>query len=200
MKYDEINDYDLLDKVSENELATEALYEKYKPMINKISTQAYYKNTNLGIELNDLIQEGMIGFSIAINTFDDSKETSFYTFARMCIIRRILSYISMCSRQKHQLLNESISVEAITGNQNIEKVLEDLESNPEKVMISDENTKELIRNIEEELTSFECEVFELKTAGFSNKEIGDLLEKDSKSIYNALNRIKAKIQELKKEV
>lgn len=200
MRYDEINDYELLDQVSESEIATEALYEKYQPLIKKIATKAYYKNSNIGIELSDLIQEGMIGFSVAMNTFDENKATSFYTFARMCIIRRIISCISMANRQKHQILNESISVEVMSDSHNIEKILEDAESNPERVILSDENTKELIEKIEEELTDFEREVFELKTAGFSHGEIGELLEKDSKSIYNAINRIKAKIDKFKKEV
>lgn len=199
MKYDEINDYELLDQVSENEIATETLYEKYQPLIKNIAFKAFYKNSNLGIELSDLIQEGMIGFSIAMNTFDENKETSFYTFARMCIIRRIISCIGMANRQKHMILNESISVEVMSDSQSIEKILEDSESNPERVILSDENTRELVRKIEEELTGFEREVFELKTAGFNNKEIGELLEREPKSIYNAINRIKIKIDGLKKE-
>lgn len=193
MKYDNLNDYELLDKVSENELATEMLYEKYRPLISNIASKAYYKRKFPGLELSDFIQEGMIGLSVAINTFDESKETSFYTFARVCIIRRIMTLIMSQERNKHLLLNESISVESINSDQNLEKIFEDNGSNPEIQILSDENTREMIREIQDELTNFECEVFDLKVAGFDNKEIEELLEKDKKSIYNAIGRIKLKV-------
>ena len=193
--YENMNDYDLLDKVADNEVATETLFEKYKPLITKIAKTAFYKNQTCGIEINDLIQEGMVGFSIAVNTYDDSKEASFYTFARMCIIRKILTSISSANRKKHKILNESISVENISEDPKAkEKIFSDYESNPEKLVMSDENIKELMTEIEKELTSFECEVFELKTAGFNYKEIAELLDKDIKSIDNTIQRIKTKIK------
>lgn len=96
-------------------------------------------------------------------------------------------------RNKHLLLNESISVESINSDQNLEKIFEDNGSNPEIQILSDENTREMIREIQDELTNFECEVFDLKVAGFDNKEIEELLEKDKKSIYNAIGRIKLKV-------
>lgn len=194
MSYENINDYELLDKVSDSEVAIETIYEKYRPLINKIASKAYYKRKTSGLELNDFIQEGMIGLSIAINTFDDSKETTFYTFARVCIIRRMMTLIMSQERNKHQVLNESISVEILNSNQNFEKILEDSESNPESLILSDENVREMIKDIQNELTNFECEVFDLKIAGFDNKEIEELLERDSKSIYNAINRIKIKVE------
>ena len=146
--YDDITDNDLLDKVADNEIATETLFEKYKPLITGIAKKAYYTNQTSGIEVNDLIQEGMIGFSIAINTYDEKQDASFYTFARMCIIRRILSSISAANRQKHQILNESLSVENISEDlQTKEKIFSDYESDPEKLLISGENTKELMDEI-----------------------------------------------------
>jgi len=194
MKYEDINDYELLDNVSDSEVAIEMLYEKYSPLVKNIASKAYYKRKVSGLELSDFIQEGMIGLSIAINTFDESKETSFYTFARVCIIRRIMTLIISSERGKHKVLNESISVELLDNNQNLEKIFEDSESNPESMMLSDENIKETIKEIQEELTNLECEVFDLKIAGFSNKEIEEILEKDSKSIYNTINRIKIKVE------
>lgn len=193
MSYEDLNDYELLDMVSEDEMATEVLYEKYRPLISKIATKVYYKKKIPGLELNDFIQEGMIGLSTAINSFDESKETTFFTFARLCIISRIFTLIITQERNKHSLLNESISVEAINSNQNLEKVFEDNDSNPENLMLSDENAKEMIEKIQNELTNFESEVFELKIAGFSQKEMEEILEKDKKAIYNALCRIKLKI-------
>lgn len=198
--YDNINDYDLLDKVSDNELATEKLFEKYKPLINKIASKAYYKNQKSGFELNDLIQEGMIGFSVALNTYNEKRDASFYTFARMCIIRKISSSITRAKRQKHLILNESISVENISDDLNKkEKIFMDYDSNPENILITDENIREIMNDIERDLTNLEKEVFELRTAGFNYKEIAELLEKTPKSIDNAISRIKTKTSKYHKE-
>lgn len=198
--YDNINDYDLLDKVSDNEIATERLFEKYKPLINKIASKAYYKNKKSGFELNDLIQEGMIGFSVALNTYNENKEASFFTFARMCIIRKISSSITKAKRQKHLILNESISVENISDDLNKkEKVFTDNESNPENILITDENIREIMNDIERDLTNLEKEVFELRTAGFNYKEIAELLEKTPKSIDNTISRIRVKTNKYLKE-
>lgn len=192
--YENINDYELLDMVCDNEMATEAIFEKYRPMIVSIAYKIYSKNQLYGVDLNDLVQEGMIGLSIAINTFNDNKDTSFYTFARLCIIRRIFSTLISNKRYKHQILNESLSVERITESEKGADVLIDDKNNPEELLLSDENMRELIKNIENVLTSFECEVFELKTAGFTTSEISEMLEKDKKSISNAIERIKVKLK------
>lgn len=195
--YDNVNDYELLDMVCDNEMATEFLFEKYKPLIVNIALKAYRKNKLSGVDSNDLIQEGMIGLSVAINTFNDNKEASFYTFARLCIIRRITSSLISNRRQKHQLLNESVSVEKMADDPKAnEYILVDNDSNPENVLISVENTKELMRKIETELTGFESEVFELKMAGFTNSEISEILDRDKKSVSNALNRIKNKVKNI----
>ena len=191
--YEDINDNELLDKVSDNEMATEKLFEKYKPLITQIATKAYYKNQSSGFELNDLIQEGMIGFSIALNTYDETKDASFFTFARMCIIRKISTSLSTANRQKHQILNESISVENISNDfKGKDKIFKDEDSNPENILLSGENLKETMYNIEKELTDLEKQVFELKAVDFSYKEIAEVLDKDPKSIDNAIDRIRIK--------
>ena len=201
--YDEISDNELLDKVADNEIATETLFEKYRPLITGIAKKIYYSNKINGIEVNDLIQEGMVGFSTAINTYDENAQASFYTFARMCIIRKIMSSIYTANTKKHQILNESISVENISEDPiTKENIFSDYNSNPENLIISGETTRELMYEIEKELTDLEREVFELKTAGFNYKEIAEILDKEPKSIDNAISRIKNKVNrylETKKE-
>ena len=198
--YDDINDYDLLDKVSDNEIATEKLFEKYKPLIYNIAKKAYYKNQKSGLEINDLIQEGMIGFSVALNTYDSNKDASFFTFANLCIIRKISTSLTSAKRQKNLILNESISVEKISEDLNTkEKIFSDKESNPENIILTEENIREIINGIGKELTNLEKEVFELKTAGFNYKEIAEILEKSPKSIDNAISRIKTKTSKYLKQ-
>ncbi len=193
--YENLNDYELLDQVADNEFATETLFEKYKPLIYGIAKKAYYTRQNTGLEMNDLIQEGMIGFSIAINTFDDQKKTTFFTYARTCIMRRVNSTIVAANRLKHQILNESISVEILDSETNTDnQILSDTKNNPEILLIENENVLEIKKIIDSELTEFEKKVCDLKTTGFDYKEIAEILNKTPKSIDNAFSRIKAKIQ------
>lgn len=195
MSYDNINDYEVLSMVADNEEATEILFEKYKPLITGLAKKTYNLIPNNGFDLNDLIQEAMIGFSTAINTFDEKKDVLFFTYAKTCIERRLISLIKSANRNKHQLLNESYYVEdLVTDSKNLENLLEDNNSNPESRLIDDENTKELVKNIQKKLTNLESAVFELKISGFTYKEIAEILDKDSKSIDNAISRIKVKVQ------
>lgn len=195
MNYDDINDYEVLSMVADNEDATELLFKKYKPLIVGLAKKIYGMAQNTGFDLNDLVQEAMIGFSTAINTFDENKDTTFFTYAKTCIERRLYSLIKSASRFKHQLLNESYSVEDLaTDSRSLENLLEDSASNPETKLIDDENTRELIKNIQKTLTNLESAVFELKISGFTYKEIAEILDKDSKSIDNAISRIKTKVQ------
>ena len=195
MNYEDINDYEVLSMVADNEDATELLFKKYKPLIVGLAKKIYGMAQNTGFDLNDLVQEAMIGFSTAINTFDENKDTTFFNYAKTCIERRLYSLIKSASRFKHQLLNESYSVEDLaTDSRSLENLLEDSSSNPESKLIDDENTKELIKNIQKTLTNLESAVFELKISGFNYKEIAEILDKDSKSIDNAISRIKLKVQ------
>lgn len=194
MNYNDINDYEVLSLVADNEDATELLFEKYKPLIIGLAKKIYTTMQNTGFDLNDLIQEGMIGFSTAINTYDDSKEATFFTYAKTCIERRLFSLIKSASRYKNLILNESYFVEdLVNDNKSLENLLEDNNSNPENKLIDSENAKELIKNIQKQLTPLESAVFELKISGFTYKEIAEILDKDSKSIDNAISRIKAKV-------
>ena len=195
MKYDNANDYEVLSMVADNEEATETLFHKYKPLIIGLAKKIYNTTQNTGFDLNDLIQEGMIGFSTAINTFDENKDTTFFTYAKTCIERRLISLVKSASRFKHQLLNESYYVEDLAhDNKGLENLLEDSNSNPENKLIDNENAKELVKNIQKTLTPFESAVFELKISGFNYREIAEILDKDNKSIDNAISRIKNKAQ------
>ena len=128
-----------------------------------------------------------------------SQEASFYTYAKTCIERKQLSAIISSQRQKHKLLNESISFEMYdkeeTEVKTVDSWLIDNSYNPETVMFDYENSHELIEKIGKILTDFELQVFELKLAGFSYIEISEILDKDKKQIDNAIQRIKSKIRD-----
>lgn len=204
MDYKEINDYELLSYVKENnEDANEILYDKYKPLIEKNARRLLKYCSYNGLELNDLIQEGMLGLSRAAQSFSESKEASFYTYAKTCIERKQLTAIMASQRQKHKLLNESVSFEAYddeaTNIKTVDAMLVDNSYNPENVIFDYENSTELLEKVNKVLTNFELQVFELKISGFNYIEISDILDKDKKQIDNAIQRIKNKIKDTLKK-
>lgn len=202
MKYTEYNDYELLNYISDNnEDAKNILFEKYEPLINSIAHKMLNYTRNTGLELNDLIQEGMIGLSNAMEHFKESKETLFYTYAKLCIERKILDLVISSRRQKHKILNESISFEFTDeeGNESsLEYLLKDNSENPEFILLNDETEEEFLSLAKQQLTDLEERVFELKINGFDYKEISEILDKDPKAIDNALQRIKNKLRKVLK--
>jgi len=200
MNYKDYNDYELINYIRENsEEANEILFEKYKPMIVNLATKMVNYSPNLGLEINDLIQEGMLGLNTAINSFDENDETSFYTYAKTCIERKIISTMVGAKRQKHKILNESMSIEIYNdeeGSNVMEGLVADNSYNPENLIVQTEDGNTLYEKIVEQLTPLEQQVFELKAGGFKYKEIADILDKEPKVIDNALNRIKNKIKSI----
>lgn len=189
----EYNDYELLDYACENnEDATKILYDKYKSVIESIARAKI--NNNLGLEFNDLVQEGMIGFSEAIRDYKNQKDVTFYTFASLCIERQILTALKKASRDKHKILNDSISLDYNYDEESnlYDNIGDANQLTPEDTVIEMEEEKQLYAIIIDKLSAFEKQVFDLKLQNFSYKEIAQLLNTDSKKIDNAIQRIKQK--------
>ncbi len=183
------NDYELVAFAQEgNEDAINIIYEKYKPIVIKKSKNAIMYADHHGIEINDIMQEGFIGLDEAIKSFSQNDTASFYTFASICIDRKIVNYLRKVTQSKNKILNEAITIDEI-----IERVVSD-SNNVEFDFISRVEHKDLIRKISKELTVFERKVFNLKIEGYSFEEIAKTLNKDVKSIYNTFHRIKTKIK------
>lgn len=194
--YRDYNDYELISYVHENnEEANNIVIEKYQPLIYMISNRMYKYAKNSGLELNDLIQEGMIGLSDAVNSFSEQKDTCFYTYAKTCIERKIISAIISSQRQKHKILNESLSYDSLEDP--AYNFLKD-DSDPLDIVISSDEELKIEKKIKNKLTPFENQVFDLMVAGFNYKEISDMLNKDLKSIDNAIQRIRNKSRDILK--
>jgi RNA polymerase sporulation-specific sigma factor len=201
MNYKEYNDYEILNYIADaDQDAIDLMYKKYEPLIYSISKKMLNCNKNIGLELNDLIQEGMLGLQDAIDTFNTDEETTFYTYAQTCIKRKILSYIISANRIKKKALNEAVSIDFTddTGeNKNIEYLFKNDNINPENILINEETQKELYEIAANKLSKTELQVFELKASGFNYKEIAEILDKTPKQVDNTIQRIKLK---LKKEI
>jgi len=199
MDYKDYNDNELLWYVAEqNEAAVDILYKKYEPLIVNFAKKMYEYCQYSGLEINDLIQEGMLGLNDAISKFNEHKEVSFYTFAKTCIERKMISAVVATRRLKHRILNESIFYESELKDDGgtLEYLLKDNKNNPESLLLDSEREQKLIEAIQLKLTDFELQVFELKISDFSYIEIASILDKDKKSVDNALQRIKLKIKKV----
>lgn len=201
--YQEWNDYELVSLAQEhNEDATTILHGKYQPLISKKSRKYFQYLQNKGIELSDLTQECTIGFEEAIQNFNPADGVSFYTFANVCMDRQLMSELTRQNRDKYKFLNEAIPLETIdeeNDTSNLIDFIQDNTNNPELGLLSNEEFKDLYNQISQELTALEECVFKLKVQGFNYKEMADILDKDEKSIDNAVQRIKTKIKNIKKK-
>ena len=204
MNIKELNDYELVALAQEhNEDAITILHEKYKPLIQKKCKKIYPYISKKGIELSDLIQECIIGFEEAIKNFNQNDNVTFYTFCNLCMDRQLRSEITKLNRDKHKILNEAIPLESYSSDGetiNLADFLGTDENNPEKDIIIHEDIKELITKIKKELTDFEECVFDLRLQDFEYKEIAGILDRSPKAIDNALQRIRAKIKKIIKNI
>jgi len=178
--------------------ACEFLIDKYKGLV-KMKSKSYFI---AGGDNEDVIQEGMIGIFKAIRDFDEEKDASFRTFAELCINRQILNAIKGANRQKHQILNESVSLSADEAERSVDKqaLIERLastcpEENPESMMLMKEIVDYLKENDRELFSPLESLVWNEMLRGRNYREIALELEKSSKAIDNAIQRIKKKIEE-----
>lgn len=177
--------------------ATDFLLEKYKPLVRKKARTLYL----IGGENDDLIQEGMIALYKAIREYDVERESSFATFAGLCIERQLYNVIKGANRLKNSPLNSYISLYTPTehevGNQGRETLADTLLPtelmNPEDILIDRETVTDMERKIEKCLSSFECDVVKLYIDGHNYQQIAEQLGKSGKSIDNALQRIKKKL-------
>lgn len=179
-----------------NDEAMDFILHKYS-YLAKAKSRAYFL---VGAEHEDLIQEGMIGLYKAVKDYNPSKTPLFFAFAELCITRQILTAIKTATRQKHQPLNSYISLnKPIKGEE--ERTLADIlylysNRNPEELVISKENTINLMQLIKDDLSKMENEVLTLYLKGEDYMQISELLGKSPKSIDNALQRIKRKISNI----
>ena len=193
------NDYELLYLISENnEDAKELFYKKYKPIIELKAKKFTKYVESKGYDYNDLIQEGMIGLSKAIKDFSEQKDVKFTTFANICIERQILSFMRNISAGRHKVLNESLSFDTTTNSYGLPLInlLDDKNVNPETTFIESEEKEDLYNDIVSILNEKEIEVFELRTKGFTYKEIASLLNITEKSVGKHIEKIKSKINKM----
>ena len=155
-----------------------------------------------GADREDIVQEGMIGLYKAIRDFDPARGTSFRSFADVCVTRQILTAVKAATRRKHGPLNDYVSFTRPAGSEDgggardLADVLPTgFASDPADLVISAERVRALQEHVDGALSDLETEVLRLHVEGRSYQEIASRLERHVKTVDNALQRIKKKLEE-----
>ena len=175
--------------------ALDFLISKYRLFV-KAKARSYFL---IGADKEDIIQEGMIGLYKAIRDFREDKLASFRAFAELCITRQIITAIKTATRQKHIPLNSYVSLDKPIYDEESERTLMDiitspLSDDPEYLMINREDYVYLEQKMGEVLSELEQQVLARYLEGQSYNEISEELNRHVKSIDNALQRVKRKLE------
>ncbi len=190
------SDEDIVSEAKDgNSIALEFLINKYKNFV-KAKARSYFL---IGADREDIIQEGMIGLYKAIRDFRGDKLSSFRAFAELCITRQIITAIKTATRQKHIPLNSYVSLNKPIYDEDSDRTLLDVLSgtkitDPEELMINREEYNDIEYKMGEILSDLEWKVLTLYLEGKSYQEIAEDLERHVKSIDNALQRVKRKLE------
>ncbi len=177
-------------------LAEEQLYGRYKQVVRS-KARTYFL---IGADREDIIQEGMIGLYKAVCDYQFDKQASFRAFAELCITRQIITAIKSATRKKHIPLNTYISLNRSVYEGDTERPLIDVLSStqisdPEEVLIGRESYEAVADSIEHTLSKLERGALDLYLMGYSYQQIADALQKSTKCVDNAIQRVKKKLEE-----
>jgi RNA polymerase sporulation-specific sigma factor len=192
---DRLDEEVVIEAQSRNVRAQEYLINKYKNFV-KAKAKSYFL---IGADKEDIYQEGMIGLYKAIRDFKADRLSSFRAFAEICVTRQIITAIKTATRQKHIPLNTYISLNKPIYDEESDRTLLDVLSgvkitDPEELVISREEVINIQNEIGEVLSELEMEVLMSYLDGKSYQEIACDLDRHAKSIDNALQRVKRKLE------
>jgi RNA polymerase sporulation-specific sigma factor len=194
--YDNMADEDIVEEARTGDTqAMEYLIRKYKNFV-KVKAKAYFL---VGADKEDIIQEGMIGLFKATRDYKRDKLTSFKAFAELCITRQIITAIKTATRQKHIPLNSYVSLNKPIFDEKSDRTLLDVVSeakisDPEELVINSEELCSIENKMAQLLSDLEWKVLIAYLEGKSYQEIAKELSRHVKSIDNALQRVKRKLE------
>ncbi len=195
----DLDDEQLVLAAQNNDInAVDVLLRRYRDFVGA-KVKAYFL---VGADKDDLFQEGMIGLFKAVRDFDPDRCDSFRAFAGVCVSRQIITAIKSANRQKHMPLNSYVSLDKSfddTGdNAYINVIHEPYSENPESIVINREKMDKIECEISKTLSKLELQVLVYHLRGLNYREISELIKKDIKSVDNAIQRIKRKLEAILK--
>ena len=177
------------------------LLEKYKNLVRKHVHALYLQ----GGDFDDLMQEGMIGLFHAITGYDPD-QGGFFAFARLCITRQLYTAVKNAGRKKHLPLNQYTSFSSLeesegegTGSGTTDRYLVSREYDPEEIVLEQEGVEDLMARIRARLSAKEMQVLDYYLSGLGYRQVAEVMDLPPKSVDNALQRIRNKVQELRKD-
>ena len=181
-----------------DEEAERLLYERYKQLVRS-RAHSYFL---IGADHEDLVQEGMLGLYKAVCEYDADKAAAFKSFAELCVTRQILSAIKSATRKKHAPLNNYVSLNRSETPDGELTLLDSVRSplrvaDPEDLVIGRENFERIVRYLETVLSPMERRVLNLYLSGYSYPQIASMMKKPPKSVDNAMQRVKRKLEAFK---
>lgn len=195
-KFQDMEDEEIVELVHKGDSdALDYLIHKYRQFV-RAKARSYFL---IGADREDIVQEGMIGLFKAVRDYKDDKLTSFKAFAEICITRQIITAIKTATRQKHIPLNSYISLDKPVFDEDSDRTLMDMiigskELDPEELIINREEFDHIEVKMTELLSDLERKVLALYLEGQSYQEISEELNRHVKSIDNALQRVKRKLE------
>lgn len=201
MEKNDINDINLINKAKDGDSESlDVIFNTFRPYIRALSNKYYI----VGADKDDLVQEGMIGLFKAIRDYKAEESVAFRTFACVCIQRQIKTALKLASRKKHIPLNSSVSLHSSKFDDDDDKELIDYfedstKSDPEEIYINNETYSSLNKLLYDSLSKFELNILMLYNQNLSYKEISQITGKSVKSIDNAIQRIKKKVEVIKEQ-
>lgn len=193
------SDEQLIELVHENsDEAKTMLFNRYKDKIDFLLRKYNKIAKNLSVDMTDLNQEALVGFTDAILNYDSTKNASVSTFICLCVERKIKKACIKASTNKNRAINDALSLEYIYEDidASLKELIEDSSSDPLNQIEEEEEYEELIAKIKSSLTKAEDEVFELLIIGLTYRDIAEILDKETKQVDNAIQRIKLKIKKI----
>ena len=178
-----------------NDRATEELFDRYKNYV-RARARSYFL---IGADREDIIQEGMIGLYKAIRDYRQEKQVTFRAFAEICITRQMITAVKTATRQKHIPLNSYVSLNKPVFDDDSDRTLIDMIAagknvNPEELLIGQEEYAAIESSMGTVLSDLERQVLALYLAGKSYQQIAETVGRNEKSIDNALQRVKRKLE------
>lgn len=187
MDYKDVNDYELIYRIRENDDdAISLMYEKYEPIIINVAKNYYLKYGYTGVELNDLIQEGRIALYKALCCYKEDKEAIFYTYLNICLHRHFVTYYRRLNSNCNRLLTNCYSDDYFLG-------IGDNSMEP-SIYISEREIERLFLKSKYTLDFKDSNIFELRYNGFSHREISELLDISVYSVDARLCKIRKILQ------
>lgn len=194
--FEECTDEELVDLAKQGcDAAAERLIRDYMEMVQS-KAHLYFM---LGADREDIVQEGLIGIYKAIKNYDPTRGASFRTFADLCLNRQMITAIKAAGRKKHSPLNTSLSLDRPLADDEFPKTLGETlaagtDTDPEEMLLMGEMAQLLLSSENGLLSDFERRVLEQLLNGMAYRDIATLLGRSDKSVDNAIQRIRRKLE------